>query len=618
MAHPTQPNDIARETFKQLATRRIAPTPQNYQRIYHEVAGTSPTDSNPATRLLSIVRDQAARHPETPGLRTLQRGLEQFDWDVVHGALNAWGDTRAAGGSSGAEFASAMREALRLVEVAHRGWTPARKRESLDRVLQNFANDVGLPAKLRALARSWAESGPDTAPDAAGAGATLVGGARPAGTLSATDLRAMGVTSSGPGATLVGTPAATAPGDPAEPDRTVSELRDLVAVVLESGVAPRLERYGDVLADVQAITRRVRDARSAADIAPLSTLMKQLWMKIEMRVEPDEELVDHVMRLLGLVVENLGELVDDDQWIQGQIDVLRHLVNQPVDLRTVREAERGFREVIYKQSQLRKGLVDAKQSMKALLNTFVLRLGQVTASTSDYNEKLDRYAARINGTDTLLSLQALVDELMADTRSMQLDMVRSRDEFANARVSAEAAELRVKQLESELERVSSQVREDTLTGVMNRRGYDDAIGREIARAERFRKPMCLAVIDIDNFKRLNDQFGHATGDAALVHLAKVMKHTVRPTDVIARYGGEEFVIILPDTACAEAVVATQRVQRALTRKFFMSDNERLLITFSAGVAEYRPGDTDATLFARADGAMYSAKQQGKNRVVEAS
>jgi diguanylate cyclase len=637
MALPTQPNDIARETFKQLATRRIAPTPQNYQRIYHEVAGTTPTESNAATRMLSIVRDQASRHPETPGLRTLQRGLEQFDWDMVNGALHAWGGGSVSHGATGADCAAAMREALRLLEVSHRGWTAARKRESLDRVLQNFSNDHGLPAKIKALARSWSESGLDTAPEVGSipaTGGTLVGGnARQSGQLTTTDLRAVGITSNGGGrpaaaASQAGGAAPVAP--PAPPEhvptlprvdqeaaRALEALRDLLVNVLEAGVAPRLDRYGDVLGEVNALVRRVREVRVPGDLSPLPPLFKQLWLKVEMRVEPDEELVDNLMRLLGLVVENLGELVDDEQWIKGQLDVLRHLISEPVDLRSVREAERGFREVIFKQSQLRKGVTDAKSQMKALLNTFVVRLGQVSASTSEYNEKLDRYAQRINTTETMMSLQSLVDELMNDTRTMQLDMVRSRDEFVAQKTSAEAAALRVKQLEVELERVSSQVREDTLTGVMNRRGYDDAIAREIARAERFRKPMCLAVIDIDNFKKLNDQYGHATGDAALVHLAKVMKHTVRPTDVIARYGGEEFVIILPDTASQEALVATARVQRALTRKFFMSDNERLVITFSAGVAEYRPGDTEETLFARADAAMYSAKQQGKNRVVEA-
>jgi diguanylate cyclase len=200
---------------------------------------------------------------------------------------------------------------------------------------------------------------------------------------------------------------------------------------------------------------------------------------------------------------------------------------------------------------------------------------------------------------------------------MQVDMLRSRDELLAARAQAQSSEQRVHELEGELERVSEQVREDQLTGALNRRGMEDAMGREIARARRSRKPLCISVLDVDNFKKLNDTHGHAAGDAALVHLAKVIKHTVRPTDVIARYGGEEFIIILTETGLDEAVKVTGRLQRELTKRFFLHNNERLLMTFSAGVAEFSPGDTEESLFQRADKAMYQAKVQGKNRVVSA-
>jgi diguanylate cyclase len=323
------------------------------------------------------------------------------------------------------------------------------------------------------------------------------------------------------------------------------------------------------------------------------------------------------MRLLGLVVNNLGELVDDDQWIHGQVEVLRSLVNGPVDLRAVREAERGFKAVIFKQTQLKASLRDAKTTLKSLLAVFVERLGEVTENTVDYHAKIERYSERISATDNLDALKTLIDDLMSDTRGMQVDMLRSRDELLAARAQAQSSEQRVHELEGELERVSEQVREDQLTGALNRRGMEDAMGREIARARRSRKPLCISVLDVDNFKKLNDTHGHAAGDAALVHLAKVIKHTVRPTDVIARYGGEEFIIILTETGLDEAVKVTGRLQRELTKRFFLHNNERLLMTFSAGVAEFSPGDTEESLFQRADKAMYQAKVQGKNRVVSA-
>jgi diguanylate cyclase len=117
---------------------------------------------------------------------------------------------------------------------------------------------------------------------------------------------------------------------------------------------------------------------------------------------------------------------------------------------------------------------------------------------------------------------------------------------------------------------------------------------------------------------LNDHFGHKTGDDALVHLVAVIRETVRPSDSVARFGGEEFVIVLPEAGLDEAMAITSRVQRALTRRFFLANNERLLITFSAGVALHDGSETRDAIIARADAALYRAKRAGKNRVIAAS
>jgi diguanylate cyclase len=136
----------------------------------------------------------------------------------------------------------------------------------------------------------------------------------------------------------------------------------------------------------------------------------------------------------------------------------------------------------------------------------------------------------------------------------------------------------------------------------------------MARADRYGRPLCLAVLDVDDFKHLNDRLGHQAGDLALVHLARIVRRSIRPTDVISRYGGEEFVILLPETPLNDAISVMTRVQRELTKRIFLHNNERVLITFSAGVAERAFGENQEELIARADRALYHAKQAGKNRV----
>jgi diguanylate cyclase len=165
--------------------------------------------------------------------------------------------------------------------------------------------------------------------------------------------------------------------------------------------------------------------------------------------------------------------------------------------------------------------------------------------------------------------------------------------------------------------MSTLVREDPLTHSLNRRGLDDEFAREASRADRYKAPFCLAVLDIDNFKALNDLRGHQTGDEALVHLVKIAKEELRLTDHIARLGGEEFLVILPNTPLDEAAKIITRLQRSLTKKYFLDNNEKVLITFSAGVCERVQGESQEASIARADAAMYQAKQTGKNRVCTA-
>ena len=125
----------------------------------------------------------------------------------------------------------------------------------------------------------------------------------------------------------------------------------------------------------------------------------------------------------------------------------------------------------------------------------------------------------------------------------------------------------------------------------------------------------MVLLDIDNFKHFNDNYGHHVGDTALQHLAKAIQETLRPIDIAARFGGEEFVIILPDTSIDAAIETISRLQRALTKQLFLINNDRLLITFSDGIAVFRETEEQATVLNRADQAMYLAKKSGKNRVM---
>jgi diguanylate cyclase len=301
--------------------------------------------------------------------------------------------------------------------------------------------------------------------------------------------------------------------------------------------------------------------------------------------------------------------------MRGQMEVVSLLADGPLDSHTLTEVERRLREVSFQQGVLKHSLEQAKDAMRTMIGTFVDRLSSLAAGTAGYHERLDRYAQRIERADSLAELSTLVVEVMEDTRGVQADIGTAQAELQQAQRTVVEHEARTKRLEAELSALSSRLNEDYLTQLLNRRGLARTYQAEANRADRAGEAMCMALLDIDNFKLLNDRLGHAAGDAALVHLSRVVRESIRPSDSIARWGGEEFVILLPDTTLEGAVVTMQRVQRALTRRYYLHNHERVLITFSAGVAQRHPGESQEDVLARADRALYKAKTAGRNRVV---
>jgi diguanylate cyclase len=235
--------------------------------------------------------------------------------------------------------------------------------------------------------------------------------------------------------------------------------------------------------------------------------------------------------------------------------------------------------------------------------------------TDDYHQKLGVFSEKLENTHDIASIAEVIRDLVRETRAMKDTTEKSRSALSQAREHVKEAELRIRQMERELDQLGERVREDQLTRTLNRMGLDEAFKREAGRADRQGTAMSVALLDIDNFKHLNDSFGHKAGDQALMHIVGVIREQLRPGDALARYGGEEFVILLPDSGLPEATEVMTRLQRELTKKFFLHNNERLLITFSCGVTQRRPGeDLDAPID-RADRALYQAKRAGKNRVV---
>lgn len=158
---------------------------------------------------------------------------------------------------------------------------------------------------------------------------------------------------------------------------------------------------------------------------------------------------------------------------------------------------------------------------------------------------------------------------------------------------------------------------DALTGLHNRRWFNDAFTRQIARSQEDGAPFCLLLIDVDHFKRINDQYGHVAGDRALVAVAAVLANHIRPADMLARFGGEEFALGLPNTALDDAFAVAERLRRAVEFLAlpFRQGEPLPHLTVSIGIARLGAEQTLDAMVATADAALYRAKDGGRNRVV---
>jgi diguanylate cyclase len=510
------PADIAREAFRRLATRRIAPTPEAYRVIYNEIAGVAEAPAAAAPELVDgaaegVLGDFATKLTDTPGEladygRRFTRALKTRDWD-------------------------------------------------------GYARQLSLLVEKHFRRSSTIDLAPDN-PDA-------------------------------------------------------KQLRDLLSRTLAFAVATLLHGSPALVAEAEALGAAVKLAQTDDALNEIAIRLKQLCYQIEIKSGDMAEQQELLMRLFKLLLENVSELLDDDSWMRGQIDAVQNLIAGPIDQRALEEATRSLKEVIYKQSQLKHSLSDVKLTVKNMMMTFIDRLGTVAATTGDFHEKIGGFSEKISHANNIVELNTVLDEVLRETRTIQTEALKSRDRMILAKQEVQEAEQRIHTLEAKLRHLSELVREDQLTGSLNRRGLDDVFERETARSDRRGTPLCIAMLDLDDFKRLNDTYGHQAGDNALKHLVKIVKDTIRSMDVIARFGGEEFLILLPETTVEAAAQTMTRLQRELTKHFFLHDNEKVLITFSAGVALRNPNEDQASLVKRADKAMYQAKQTGKNRVIVA-
>lgn len=582
MTDTSQPSDVARETLRQLAMRRIAPTPDNYRALYHEIAGSLAEEVFPERAFKQIAAALPRHNRESLRLaREFESAISQAEWPALRAVM---ADAFSRTEETNLNWGNLLRDLVSEWDRRQAGLTQARKREMLDRVLTaSGGNPEKLFERMQGLLRAWSRNSDEDLP----------------GNEAADSAEAV--------QTCAPTPS----------DTTSPLCTELLAGLLDGIAAQAKLTEPDLANEAGELASMIRQGPALAPELVRQRLDK-LRARLEWSAEDQHAVRDALQRVLQLILENISELVVDDRWLHGQIALMGEMFDHPLDVRILGELENRLRDVIQRQGAIKIELNDAQTRLKDMLARFVDRLGDFTESTGEYHDKIEQCAERISSAQDITQLTDVIAEVMRETRTVQETTRRSRSELEELRTRVHDANSEITRLQVELEQTSELIRHDPLTGVLNRKGLDEALTRETALARRRGTALCVGLLDVDNFKQINDNHGHQTGDEALQHLVDVVRENVRPQDSVARYGGEEFVVLLPDTLLDSAVATMVRLQRALTKRFFLTRQQKLLITFSAGVAEMHDGEAPEEALDRADKAMYIAKRSGKNRVIAAT
>lgn len=230
----------------------------------------------------------------------------------------------------------------------------------------------------------------------------------------------------------------------------------------------------------------------------------------------------------------------------------------------------------------------------------------------------ESYAQRLNDVQRQLEMRPSGDELAAIIDTIIVENQKAKQSAADAIRELNNAHVKIAKLQRSLDEAVAETLKDPLTGVENRRSFDLALSKAIATAEASDKSMTLVMCDLDHFKKINDEFGHAIGDQVLKLAAQALSTTVRDSDIVCRVGGEEFAIILPNTSLKEALTVSERMRaKLLSQTLAVRGTNKTIgrISASFGVAERYKGDDAARLIDRSDGALYRAKALGRNCVV---
>lgn len=375
-------------------------------------------------------------------------------------------------------------------------------------------------------------------------------------------------------------------------------------------------------AEAEAETEKVPELEPAAIASPLVGLTNEDNPFETYAQDISDTLIELLDQLsvperLQALHTGLRERLADDIHLHNLVSILEDtssfvlecLEDSQVDIETflqnLDERLQNIRDLVERASSATKDSAKARDELEGIVR-----------------EQLSDIRTSLHGSDNIQQLSLSVTEHLAlILEAMEHYRIGEEGREAELRTQLQQLQQRLNDMEKEIsesrEALDEQRRKamtDTLTGLPNRAAYQTRLIDEYARYHRYQTPLSLVMCDVDYFKKINDSYGHLAGDKVLQLISRSLQKNIREVDFIARYGGEEFVILMPGTNSEQAVLAAEKLRKAIEQSPFNFRKERVFITMSFGVAEFQPNELPDVTFDRADRALYQSKEGGRNTV----
>ena len=323
---------------------------------------------------------------------------------------------------------------------------------------------------------------------------------------------------------------------------------------------------------------------------------------------PPTEFTARIARLLLSFISGLSQSLPAEDSLHKQLNGMAAVIRKEVRISPATELDKDVEDYFGRLILDQKFIDGEKDIVKTMVLEAVETIRAMMESSGNFDVSIGDFTEKIQAAETIQEILKVKDYLVIEMQKVREHSHTLHDELEKHRTATET-------LSKKLEESEARALVDALTNVLNRNAYNLKIGELVHEYKRYKEEWALLVLDIDHFKKFNDTYGHKTGDKVLKSVAATVSNSIRVSDHIFRYGGEEFVVILSRINKETTKTLSEKIRREVERDYFVDGDNELKVTMSIGAAIITPEDTEASLFERADKALYQAKQNGRNQIL---